>query len=469
VRGVKHAGMSTLDDLEALLGPKEGTKKLSTEPAREISKEQRVAALKVAVRYETPQEKEKRQREKEEIKLSLLSDEEKQKRARIEREVAENTAFLLAYEEEERRQLEINTLVPDGSEKPATSSTWKAEEEANVQAADEARADRADSVLDLGKYYRERLFPVDAVVQYATRNGRIPLRQCEFAVITQNDVFWRHRHFERTDGLRNWLADVGPKRLEIGPWHVQLSKVSMGKERYEMLPLQRYLAFDFDMCDFVPGDKDAEKEGYVRRCRCKLIKNGTCSYGCWFYMRVGVQVLTYLMRKCFGAEDVLAVFSGNRGVHVICLDEKFVKLTSEERRGVLERIKLFADPANGYQHPEHSPYIYEYLMRPAFYDNWLDGQVLVMENGTTLRMLVMCAGLEGAAQLPPETVSILVKMSNVKYREARIEAWHELCHVMGRGDGPYFERIFIHKVSDYSFSCGHRSSYHVLGHVPSPG
>jgi hypothetical protein len=186
-------------------------------------------------------------------------------------------------------------------------------------------------------------------------------------------------------------------------------------------------------------------------------------------MRVGVQVLTYLMRKCFGAEDVLAVFSGNRGVHVICLDEKFVKLTSEERRGVLERIKLFADPANGYQHPEHSPYIYEYLMRPAFYDNWLDGQVLVMENGTTLRMLVMCAGLEGAAQLPPETVSILVKMSNVKYREARIEAWHELCHVMGRGDGPYFERIFIHKVSDYSFSCGHRSSYHVLGHVPSPG
>jgi hypothetical protein len=277
-------------DLEALLGPKATGKKLSTEPVREISKEQRVAALKVAVRVETPQEKEKRKREKEEIKYSLLSEEEKQKRARIESALADNTAFLLALAEEERRHLEANTLVPDGSEQPATSNTWKVQEEANLQAADEARADRADSVLDLGMYYRQRLFPVDAVVQYVTRNGRIPLRQCEFAVITQHDVFWRHRHFERADGLRNWLADVGPKRLEIGPWHMELSKVSMGKEPYDKLPLQRYLAFDFDMSDFIPGEVKAETEGYIRKCRCRTIKNGTCSYGCWFYMKVGVKV-----------------------------------------------------------------------------------------------------------------------------------------------------------------------------------
>jgi DNA primase catalytic subunit len=311
-----------------------------------------------------------------------------------------------------------------------------------VQAADEARADRADAVLDLGTYYKGGHFPVDAVVQYVTRNGRLPLRHCEFAVITQKDAFWRHRHFERTDALREWLADVGPKRLEIGPWHMALSKVSMGKEPYAKLPVQRYLAFDFDMCDFEPGDAKAEKEGYVRKCRCRVKQSGTCSYGCWFYMKVGVQVLTYLMRNCFGAQEVLAIFSGNRGVHVMCLDETFVSLSAEERGGVLSRIKLFADPSNGYQHPEHHPYIYEYIMKPAFYAHWLDGQLLILESRSTLRMLVLCANLESAAHLPLPTIPALVKLSNAKTREERLEAWRELCEILG---GPGFEQIFIFK------------------------
>jgi DNA primase small subunit len=438
------------DDDDDLLGPKVGTKRLGTEPAREPTKEERVAALKVVIKKETPEEKEKRKRDKEAIRLSMLSEEERGKRARVEKELADSTAFLLAMDEEERRQREENTLHPDGSEKPATSKTWTAstaakEDEANMQAADEERLDRADAALDLGAYYRERLFPVDAVVQYVTRNGRIPLRQCEFAVITQKDVFWRHRHFDKADSMRNWLAEVGPKRLEVGPWHMELSKVSMGKEPYARLPVQRYLAFDFDMCDFVPNDEKAEREGYVRKCRCRTRKNGTCSTGCWFYMKVGVQVLTYLLRNCFGAQEVLAIFSGNRGVHVMCLDEAFVELNSEQRRGVLARIKLFADPASGYYHPEHSPYIYEYIMRPAFYNHWMDGPLLIQESSTTLRMLVLCARLETAAQLPVMAVPVLVQLSSATSRDERLVAWHELCGVIGRGDGPTFERIFIHR------------------------
>lgn len=440
-RGVGTTGMSeSKDPLDAILGRRVTAKRLATEPAREITKDQRVAALKVTVRTETKEEKESRKREKEQRKLSALTEEERQKRARIEREVADTTAFLEALEAEEKRQIEANTLIPDGSEKPATSNTWKAQEEADLQAADEARADRADAVLNLGSYYTQRLFPVGAIVQYVTRNGRIPLRHCEFSVTTQKDSLWRHKHFDHADELQEFLAGLGPKRLEVGPWHMELSKVSMGKAPYAQLPVQRYLAFDVDMSDFEVGNAEAEREGYIRKCRCRIKKSGTCSYGCWFYMRVAVQVLTYLMRKCFGAEEVLAIYSGNRGVHVMCLDEKFVGLGEEQRKGILDRIRLFNDPAAKYHHDEFTPYIYEYIMKPAFYDNWIDGQLLIMESRTTLRMLLLCSGLETITQLPEEIIPALVRLSHASSRDEREAAWRYLCQLMGIPD---FERLFI--------------------------
>jgi DNA primase small subunit len=433
------------DDDDDWLGPKVGSKKLCTEFPREITVEQRVAALKVVVKKETPEEKEKRKRDKEERKLAAMSEEDRQKKARIEQELADSTAFLLAFEAEERRQLEANVMRQDNSEKPATSNTWKAEEDANVQAADEARADRADEVLDLGTYYKDRLFPMSALVQYATRNGTLPLRHTEFAVITQKDGFWRHRHFEKGDALADWLAEVGPKRVEIGPWHMEISKVSTtGMQPYEKLPLERYLAFDFDMCDFEPGNAEAEKNGYIRKCRCRLKKNGVCSYGCWFYVRVGLQVVTYLMRNVFGAKEVLAIYSGNRGVHLMCVDKVFVRLSADERKGVLARLKLFADPLSMSRHPEHSPYIYEYIMKKPFYDHWLDGQVLILETPQTLRMLLICARLEHHSQFPVDVIPLLVQLSNATSRQGRIDAWLELCQVLGKGID--FERVFIFRV-----------------------
>jgi len=431
------------DPLADLLGPRVAPKRLATEPARETTKEERVAALKVAVRKETAEEKEKRKREKEERRLSAMSADDRQKKARIDQEVADTRAFLEALEAEERRQVEASTLIPDGSEKPATSNTWKVQEEADLQAADEARADRADAALNLCTYFSDRLFPVGAIVQYVTRNGRLPLRHCEFAIKNKDDFLTRHRHFDQGDALQNWLAHMAPLRLEIGPWHMELSKVSKDKTTpYANLPVQRYLAFDVDMCDFVVGNAELERDGYIRKCRCRTKKSGTCSYGCWFYMRVAVQVLTYLMRNCFGAQEVLAIFSGNRGVHVMCLDETFVGLNGEERKGILERIKLFADPVANYYHNEFTPYIYEYIMKPAFYDHWLDGQLLILESATTTRMLVLCAKLDSVTQLPAPVMHIMVRLVHATCREVREVAWQELCRAM---DVPDFERIFIFK------------------------
>jgi len=106
--------MEDVDPLADLLGPRVAPKRLATEPARETTKEERVAALKVAVRKETAEEKEKRKREKEERRLSAMSEDDRQKKARVDQEVADTRAFLEALEAEERRQIEASTLIPDG-------------------------------------------------------------------------------------------------------------------------------------------------------------------------------------------------------------------------------------------------------------------------------------------------------------------------------------------------------------------
>jgi DNA primase small subunit len=424
------------DPLEALLGPKTTTKRaLNTEPKAEPSREVKLAALKVVVRKETEEEKAERKRQREEAKQQRETQEEREKRSRAEKELQECTAFLQALEEETTRQ---HVMERDGSEKPAVDKDYKPPSLANNAAiegvgADEALADRSDALLKVSDFFRHDCYPVEALVQFVTRNGRLPLRHCEFAAMSSKGTLWRHVQMDSSEQLRDWLRTTAPDRIEIGPWHMALSKVS-SNESYARLPVERYLVFDMDMCDFA---KDEEK-GFIRKCGCGEPKNTVCSVGCWFYVRTAVQVLTYLARKVLGAQEVVAVYSGRKGVHVFCLDECFVKLDGTERKARLARIEMYANTAT-YQHPEHTPYLCEFILKPAFYNQFLDGQLLIMQSKDVMRMLCICAGVDTPSHLPDSCIPRLVEISQVVGRDARISAWQRLCALFG----PEFEMRFI--------------------------
>jgi len=204
------------------------------------------------------------------------------------------TQFLSAVDEQEEQTRQKRILERDGSEKPSVSESWRPDLYAT--GSDEARADQADASIPVNAYYARGAFPVDALVQFATRNHRLPLAHCEFAYILPSGMVWRHQHFGDSEQMRASLAKIAPNRVEMGPWHKELTSVSTkGGTSYSTLPVQRYWVLDFDMEDF-PTKED---KGYVRNCHCTVTKR-ICSYGCWFYARLAVKVLTYLMREVFG-------------------------------------------------------------------------------------------------------------------------------------------------------------------------
>ena len=146
------------------------------------------------------------------------------------------------------------------------------------------------------------------------------------------------------------------------------------------------------------------------------------------------------MRNVLGATEVLPIYSGNRGVHLMCLDQCFVALSAEQRLAAMTRIALFASP-DTYQHPEHTTYIYEFLLKQEFYNNFLDGQCLIRQVRDVTRMLLICSRLDEPNQFPPSCGGLLIELATATGREARIDAWLRLCTEFGPG----FEMLFIFK------------------------
>jgi DNA primase small subunit len=150
----------------------------------------------------------------------------------------------------------------------------------------------------------------------------------------------------------------------------------------------------------------------------------TCSTGCWFYMRVAVKVLTYLLRRCFGCKFIVPVFSGRRGVHVWCLDEVFLDYSVSDRVGLVERVELYSKPSI-YTHPEHTPYLFVYVLQDEFYAQYIGGRVLVLEVAT-MQVMLRCCGCSETAfpDAVSEKIALLYQAENY---DARLSVWRDVC------------------------------------------
>lgn len=405
---------------------------------RSGARKQGLITASVSVRKETDEEKHARQA----ARRQILEEEEKRKRAKLsetelqkERELLEATEFMeklysekKAREAAERQRLQDHILLRDGSEKPLTFSIEE-EERLRMMGVDEERAVALDKAIPVTDYYAQGLYPVSSLVMFVTQYNRVPLSYCELAFVV-NGSWWRKKRFDTADQLRRFIVDTKPERIEVGPVHV--SPDGSLDIPHSKLPRERYLAFDVDM-----EDRDISKgkpDEYIRGCSCKGTKS-VCSSGCWFYMRVAVLCLTYLLRQCFGSEFILPVYSGRRGIHVYALDRTFLKYTKEDRTGIVDRIKLYGRPRE-YSHPEHTVYLYEYILKPEFYKNFLDGNTLINDPETT-RVILQRTG--GPTRMPPDAVSLLTDLGQARTRDERVATWTTFCALVGQD----FEMDFI--------------------------
>lgn len=300
--------------------------------------------------------------------------------AKVEAVAEMDSAAKRAREEEwERRRV----IARDGSEKPQ-GFEWKPQgvegDDNEQQQMQMQTANRMDKLIPVGDYYAQHIFPSDALTTFATFNGRVPFVQCEIGFVIRG-AWWRNKRFTDAEELRRFLSSptVSIERIDLGPVHPpNEAKV---KESHSRLALRRYLVFDVDLEDRSPETP----RGYARGCKCKGTKS-ICTHGCWFFMRVAIKVLTYLLRQMLGAKHILPVYSGRRGVHVWTLDETFLDLTQLDREGIVKRITQYGNP-DKYEHNEHTPYILEFILKPVFIERFIDGPALIRDQGTIIYLM----------------------------------------------------------------------------------
>ena len=380
---------------------------------------------------------EEKKRQREEIVQTKISAEDRIKRERHEKEAREVKEFLenverekLRVEKEKRAKLEEEyVLEHDGTELPdkikLSEQEWErlgmsAGISPGTSVTDDVLADAADKALSVKKYYADDLFPVETFATFITQAGNTPLNHCELGIVI-NGSWWRNKRFTTPDDLRQFLVSMKPERIEIGPIH---PNHGTKKDPHSTLFLKRYLVFDIDLEDRTPE----KPRGYIRGCRCKGSPQ-VCGRGCWFYVRTGIKCLTYLLRECFGAKYIVPVFSGRRGAHVYAIDNEFLAMQEDDRRGIVARVQLYGNPAE-YVHPEHTLYLLEYILRPEFERVFLDGHRLIVHEDTLRMIREMVQG----STTEEAFVAALAQMAVANSLDQTRLHWNRLCSLVDARD-----------------------------------
>ena len=223
----------------------------------------------------------------------------------------------------------------------------------------EKNLDSWDALIDAREFFKQGFYPVDTLVQWATLNGREPLENCEFAFVV-NGTWQRSHRLRSANDMRTYLTKRCPETIHIGPVHT--SSETPG-ESARNLDLRRPLVFDVDMEDTDPVNLVRGK-GYVRNCQCVGLKK-VCSSGCWFYLKVAVKCITFELRESYGAQFIVPIFSGGRGVHIWCLDANFLEWSEDQRKSLIDRFKALGRPWE-YRHPYKTKYLMDEILKPMF-------------------------------------------------------------------------------------------------------
>ncbi len=352
--------------------------------------------------------------------------------------------------DEKRRRKEEDDAAP-GEEKPATFSVDLVAEMINPFGnitEGGGSADALDRKIDVREYYGQEHYPVSALASIITFGGQKPLSHCELGMFIRDDRgadhMWRNQRFATVSELSAYIKRRRPVRIEIGPTHPNSDTRVDASKRH----LMRQLVFDIDLEDV---DED-HPDGYIRNCRCRG-KKMVCGAGCWFHMKVGVKILTYILRTTHGYKHILPVYSGRRGVHVWVMDQSTLHLTSEDRAAIVDGIVRKHGNPRVYWHKVHSPYMYEKILLPAFREHFLSGSCLLASPlciSTIVSMIPLGSSIGTA-----EEVTQMVMLAMVRYvpyedgPERLKEVWEKVRIIMGGCLGvpdSTFQCIFVFRV-----------------------
>ncbi|KAG8830582.1 hypothetical protein FRC17_004686 [Serendipita sp. 399] len=148
----------------------------------------------------------------------------------------------------------------------------------------------------------------------------------EFAFTLKGDVYIRYNSFQDVEEFKKQVLKLNPERFEVGAVYNAKPRDKKTLPPSMLQPVRRELVFDIDMTDY---------DGIRTCCKSKSI----CKR-CWGFIAAAVTVLDQSLRRDFGFNLLLWVYSGRRGIHCWVSDHAAMALTDDQRKAIMGWLEV---------------------------------------------------------------------------------------------------------------------------------
>ena len=173
----------------------------------------------------------------------------------------------------------------------------------------------------------------------------------EFGFISLSGKFFRNISFESPKALQDFLIDRCPTDAYIGALYDDSPTRKNPIHRLEWVGHE--LVFDIDLNDY----------DSVRKYVCDCTGANQICIRCWQLINVAIDLIDESLRRDFGMESIVWVFSGRRGVHGWVQDTIGFNLERDQRQSIIDYLSVVKGDDETARVQERSQIKYDFRKR----------------------------------------------------------------------------------------------------------
>ncbi|CAN8071127.1 unnamed protein product, partial [Agarophyton chilense] len=228
------------------------------------------------------------------------------------------------------------------------------------------------------RWYYARLFPLSQLARWLQLGPDHALQRREISLTLPAHIFVRWNSFANPEDLHTRLTTAAPLKLDIGAVYNRAPCKRYGGQG-PLVPCEKEFVLDVDITDYADVLPPAAAA---------LSPTAVCD-AYWCYMALAVRLLHDALRRDFGFNNILCVYSGRRGVHCWVADRRARALSNEQRTAVADYLHLNPNASHrrALTHPLHPALQHAKPQCTALFHQLLQRKLVLCDHAALTPML----------------------------------------------------------------------------------